>query len=346
MGKNWYEEPGSSQDVAAASRIRLFRNRADIAFPWKLSQEDAGKATDEMLETLRERVPELSGAEPLRMSAVTKPQMQALYEQAILHKGTMKNPERAGVLISPDRSVSVTVNSEDHIRMQISHTGMEFKKIWSQISLLDDHINEVYPYAFDDVLGYRTTFLTTVGTGMKAYAVLHLPVLAASPAFSELPGNIGRYGLSIRHAFGRTKEECGDLYVIFNQKTLGISELDILHIMGDAISQLMDQERAMRKESADKHRLEVQDVCCKAYGTLRYARLMSQRTAMQLLSQLWWGSDENIVTFAGKPDFYGIMMEIQPYTLEQRAGHPLAGTDLDRERAAYLRERLPKLTEE
>jgi len=346
MDKLWYQEPGEGSDVTAACRIRLFRNRADLKFPWKLTAEECGHATDEMLQALSEKVPELSDAGAFRMEQMEEEKLRTLYEKAILHKGSLQHPDGAGILISKDESISVTINSEDHIRMQVSHTGREFRKVWSIINALDDAINQIYPYAFDDVLGYRTAYPTNVGTGMKAYAVLHLPQLAESAGFSELPGEIGRYGVSIRPAFGTAREESGDLFVLFNQKTLGISELDIIQILDNVIGRLTEREKKLRQEAAGRHRLQMQDVCCKAYGTLRYAQLMSQKTAMQLLSHLWWGTAEGLVAFRTEPDFYRMMMEIQPGTLQEMAGRRLEGVDCDRERALYLRKRLPELTEE
>lgn len=237
----------------------------------------------------------------------------------------------------------MTVNSTDHIRMQISQSGMELQQIWSQMDKLDDCMNEMYPYAFDSKLGYMTTYPTSVGTGMKAYLILHLALLDSVAKFPEIISEISRYGIKIRPAFGKTKENSGSLYVMFNQKTLGVSEQEIIQIMEKIAGQLVSQEKDLRRHSVERHRIHAEDICYKAYGNLKYSRLMTLETGMSLLSQLCWGQEEQVITFERYCNIYELMTGIQPANLSVFYDRPLKGDALEQARAEYLQRFLPEI---
>lgn len=102
----------------------------------------------------------------------------------------------------------------------------------------DDYINEKVPYAFNEKYGYLTSYPTNVGTAMKASVVVHLPSLTMNKKFQELLGDMGRFGTTVRGVYGRGNENYGDLYEVVNQKTLGITEQEILELVANVAGQL------------------------------------------------------------------------------------------------------------
>ncbi len=112
--------------------------------------------------------------------------------------------------------------------------------------------------------------------------------------------------------------------------------------MEKVAGQLAGQEKRLREHSAKTHRLQAEDICCKAYGTLRYAKLMTLETGMHLLSQLRWGQEERIISFEKYSNIYELMIGIQPCSLCVFYGKKLEGEALDQARAQYLQHFLPK----
>ena len=342
----WYEETGSDSSVAVASRIRLSRNLQEYKFPGKLNRDEANALTKELSDRLK-RLSSVDGRsyEGMLLGQMDEIDRRALQERQLINSASVEAPQGAGLLVSGDEAVSVTLNSVDHIRLQVSRSGMELKEIWGQIDRLDDCINEMYPYAFDETLGYMTAYPTNVGTGMKAYVVLHLALLDSIDKFSDIVSEIGRYGVNLRPAFGKDRDISGNLYVLFNQKTLGVSEQEIIQIIEKVSGQLIAQEKSLRRHSAENHRLRAEDICLKAYGNLRYCRLMSLQTGMRLLSSLRWGQEEQVVSFEHYCNLYGLMQGIQPASLCVFYKKQLDGEALDQARADYLHRFLPALKE-
>lgn len=344
----WYEENNGDSQIAVASRIRLDRNFRDYRFPERMEKEERSSLTDDLMRRL-------SGTDfgdgrsfrSIRLDNISRPEREALAERMLIGKSCLEHSEGGGLYLSRDEAVSITVNSVSHIRLQISRSGMDFRSLWGAIDRLDDKVAGFYPYAFDEKFGYRTTYPTNVGTGMKAFLVLHLPLLDSVEKFPEIMDEMGRYGLRLTPAFGKNREQCGNLYVLMNRKTLGVSEHDIMDIMENVAGQLISQEKSMRENSVKHHRLHTEDLCYKAYGTLRYARLMPWKTAMTLLSKLRLGQEEGVIGFERYCCIYELMTGIQRYSLEERYHKSFESEEeLDHARAEYLKEKLPRLKDD
>lgn len=341
----WYEENGNDSDVVVGSRIRLVRNLKDYCFPWKLKQEQASSLSEELSEKLI-GVGALSGRtmESCKLNILSHTQRDALRERRVISRTAAKEPASARLLLSKDESVSILINCEDHLRIQVCSVS-DLEQTWKEADRIDDYVNELYPYAFDEKIGYMTTFPTSIGTGMRVYKILHLPMLDSLDRFSELAGEVGRYGLKLKPAFSSDKQSNGNMYVLYNEKTLGISEVEILQLIDKVGSQLISQERTLRENSVKAHRLEAEDICYKAYGTIKYSRLLTMKMAMNLLSQLRWLQEMGLIELEKYCNFYGLMLEIQQAGLSLQ-GETSKKIREDQQRAEYLRSRLPRLRSE
>lgn len=340
----WYEEKDAENDVIVASRIRLLRNLRDEKFPWRLEEQEASRLTEE-LETKLTGIGSLDGRsyQTIQLSDLTQVQRNALRERRTISRTAAKQPGRAGLMLSADEAVSLILNCEDHFRIQVSHSGAQLKQSWKETDKIDDYINELYPYAFDEQVGYLTTYPTNMGTGMRAYQILHLALLDSVSRFEDIVEEIGRYGIKLKPAFSSDRQLNGNMYVLYNEKTLGISEEEILELLEKVGGQLAGQERSLRDNSVEQHRLEVEDICYKAYGTIRYSKLMTLKMSMHLLSQLRWGQEKQIIRFSRYCNFYEIMMGIQEANLTLGSEKPADASKQNQIRAEYIQKCLPEL---
>ena len=68
--------------------------------------------------------------------------------------------------VSPDESLSIMINEEDHIRIQSLHAGLNLKQAWDEANNIDDKLEENMKYAYSSSLGYLTSCPSNVGTGL------------------------------------------------------------------------------------------------------------------------------------------------------------------------------------
>ena len=195
----WFEEVNRTRPAVICSRVRLVRNLEQYAFPSRLD----GKLAEEMIGRLEDGLKDR--------------------ERRVFNSTIASGKAPAGVMVSDDERVGIVLNGTDHIRIQLFASGLHLDELWSQAGLIDDYLNERFDYAFDDKYGYLTSFPTSVGTGLRASVVLHLPLLSQSKRFNGMVTEMTRFGASVKGMYGEGDENCGSLYEVSNQKTLGMT---------------------------------------------------------------------------------------------------------------------------
>lgn len=342
--RKWYEEAGNEDDIIVVSRIRLLRNVKGFRFPARLSAEEKkelGKSIFQSLESLPSRFEQ--PFESCTLDDFSDIHKMALKERQVINHSALESQTSIGVSLSSDESISITTNSTDHIRILVSKPGLDLAAAWTVANQVDDAINESFEYAFDEKLGYMTAFPTNLGTGMRAYLILHLPLLSSSRKFRVLMDGINRYGVAVKGAFEEGNDNPGSLFVLYNQKTLGVSEEDIIQILTKVAGQLASQERSVRNQSVKAHKNEIEDSIYRSYGILKYARTISFKDAMNYLSQLRWGMEQGILPVKEIIPCYQLMLGVQPANLQVRYDKPMDQEEMDRARASYIRQFLTDL---
>ena len=236
-----------------------------------------------------------------------------------------------------------SVCGRDFRRFSLSEVGeTELLKLWEEANRLDDYVNERFDYAFHEKYGYLTAYPTNVGTGLRAAVTLHLPMLSAGKRFGKLVAEMGRFGVAVRGVYGDGNENYGSLYEISNQKTLGVTEEEVISLVKPMADRLAASERKMKSVTLKSHRSDMEDEIFKSYGVLRYARKLSVKEAMTYLSQVRAGEMEGLLQFQKPVNVHRLMMEVQPANIRMLVSKK-EETDLNQARAAYVQEMLPEL---
>ncbi|WP_347561540.1 ATP--guanido phosphotransferase [Clostridium sp. OF09-36] len=235
----WFEEVNLARPAVICSRVRLVRNLEDYAFPSRLTEKQAGEMITQLETGLRE-LGALDGRhyEQARLRELSELDRRALRERRVFNSTIASKKEPAGVMVSDDEKVGIVLNGTDHIRIQLFASGLHLDDLWNQASQIDDYINERFSYAFDEKYGYLTSFPTSVGTGLRASVVLHLPLLSQSKRFNGMVTEMTRFGASVKGMYGEGEENCGALFEVSNQKTLGMTEKEILDMVSKVALQL------------------------------------------------------------------------------------------------------------
>lgn len=340
----WFEYMDQEQPGAISSRIRLVRNWDAYAFPSRLPQ----KESVEMIRRLELGLKDLGAYDGRHyeyafLDELSELDRKALRERRVFNSTIASKKTPTGIIISDEEDTSIVLNGTDHIRLQLMAPGLQLESLWRRADRLDDYINERFSYAFDKKYGYLTSFPTNTGTGMRASAVLHLPNLSLGKKFTGLVTEMGRFGASVKGVYGEGSENYGALFEVSNQKTLGISEKEIVDLVGRVANQLLNQESQVRTMALQKRRLECEDEAYKSYGVLKYARRLSAKDAMTFLSRLMSGIADGILKLKEPCAVYRLMLGIQPANLQKLSDRPLSKEELDVARASYLRTELPEL---
>lgn len=328
-----------SDSVVISTRVRLARNLKDYPFPCKLSQQGREKVIEKVKSAVKDsNSSAASDFSFIKMSELTPQQSVSLVERRLVSPEFVGDTDGRALLISSDENLSIMINEEDHIRIQVIRQGFSLDEAYDIAEKLDTLLDENLDFAFNEKLGYLTQCPTNLGTGMRASVMLHLPALEKSRAISRIAGNLSKLGLTIRGAHGEGTEPKGALYQLSNQVTLGISEKAAVENLKNITEQLVAQEKIARERLCKS--IEIQDTISRSLGLLRSALVMTHDEALKLLSNVRLGIASGQITDVKTETIDKLMTDVEPATLTVNSKKNLTAEQRDITRATLIRETL------
>jgi protein arginine kinase len=342
----WLRAEGDCADVVMSSRVRLARNIAGHKFGTRGSRHERQNT----LETCRDCVLnagiatrfiwcDVHDASPLDRTLLVERHLisKQLSKGRASQSGAGEDPR--GVAIGlPDERLSIMVNEEDHLRLQLIRSGLALTSAWRQLDEIDDRIEAGVDYAYSPRFGYLTACPTNVGTGLRMSVMLHLPGLRLTREIDKVKRAAADMSLAVRGFYGEGSDAVGDLFQLSNQTTLGKTEAQILDDMErQIVPRIVEYERISRRELLSQRRIGVEDHVMRAWGLLSNARLLGTEEAMQALSLVRLGVLLGIIKDKSAQNLdvrhiNQLLLVIQPAHL-QRA----VGKDLDQEQRKVAR---------
>jgi protein arginine kinase len=335
----WLRGTGPDSDIVISSRIRLARNLADFPFPPRA--DDEVRAEVEGL--LRGEIQKLAIGNHLLyldVNVLDPLERQFLVERQLISREHADTHGTRGVGIGERETVSLMINEEDHLRMQVLRSGFALDQCWSEMSELDDELEARVAFAYDDTFGYLTSCPTNVGTGIRASVMLHLPGLVLTKEIQKVFQAMQKMSLTVRGLYGEGSQAMGDFYQISNQVTLGKSEPQIIQTIKDVVPRILDYERRVRTALVKENREKLHDQVSRAFGILRSAHTITSEETMHLLSSVRMGINLGLVDGIEIPTVNELFIHTQPAHLQKIRRATLESSERNVARAAYLRERL------
>lgn len=335
MSNRWYLGVGEQSDIVVSTRIRLARNLNEYPFPNKLNT----KSRTALNNIIKDAV-ETDNKFDLRfleMKSLARFEAASMAERHIISPEFASDADGRALLISKDEDICIMLNEEDHIRIQIMKSGFALDEAYQVADEIDDLLGSKLEYAFDERIGYLTQCPTNLGTGMRASVMLHLPALTMNGQIHKLINTISKLGLTFRGAFGEGTKATGDMYQLSNQITLGISEKFAIRNLKAITLQLCASERAAREELLKS--IDTEDAIYRAYGTLKWARLLSTQELMDNLSLVRLGSVAGKISVPIET-LNELMVSMQPASINVMAAQKLDEKERDTIRATKVRNRL------
>jgi protein arginine kinase len=337
----WMKGSGPESDIVISSRIRLARNLQSLPFPTLATAKHAHEAIDRVKTVLQsEELREISNFDFFGLDDLGDLSKKVLVEKHLISPTLVNDSKNGAVILSENESISVMVNEEDHLRIQILHPGFQLKEAWDLANQIDDVFESHLDYAFDERRGYLTSCPTNVGTGMRASVMMHLPALVLTQQINRILSAISQVGLVVRGLYGEGSEATGNLFQISNQITLGQSEEDIIDNLYGVAKQIIEHERAAREKMMMESKLRIIDRVNRSYGILSYAAIIDSKEAAQRLSDVRLGMDLGLIKQTDPQIMNELMVMTQPGYLQQYAGEILSAEERDLRRAELIRTRL------
>lgn len=334
----WISPRGSS-GVVVSSRIRLARNVSGSAFPWR-SGSDESKRLFEKLYVALTSLELLDNAIVLPMEDMSAVDREVLCERRLISRELVNKGAGSGVVVADKQRVSIMINEEDHLRMQVIRPGLNLKSAWKLMDGIDSELESYVSYAYSSELGYLTACPSNVGNGLRVSVMLHLPGLKLMDEIDRVITGLNRMGMAVRGTFGEGSDDFGNMYQISNQTTLGVSESDIVKRVHDVAQTLVKTEHNARARLMEKREVYVCDYVKRAYGISKHAEIVSSGEGLDLLSALRLGMEFDMLGGVSVSRINELMLAIQPGHLQKNAKNELSVEERDILRAQLIRKKI------
>jgi len=334
----WLRGTGPEAEIVISSRVRLARNLAGSSFVSRLDSEKRAEIGKRIRRTIEDAglVDDGFYAELEETSSIDR---KFLTERHLISREHEEGRGERGVAVDSHEMLSIMVNEEDHLRVQVLQSGLNLTAAWRIASRTDDALSEKLDFAFDPQFGYLTACPTNVGTGLRVSVMLHLAALALTQEIQKVFQAVTRLNLTVRGLYGEGTEALGHFYQISNQASLGNSEENIIQEIEAVIPNIIQYERLARGKLLQDDRRRLEDRVFRAYGMLRQARIIDSSETLMWLSLLRMGLTLGLIKIP-----VGVINELllhtQPAHLQKRANAELDPPERDGRRADFIRERL------
>lgn len=337
---SWNGDDGPHHDVVMSCRVRLARNIAGFPFVNRASDHQAVELLNLSQQVLlHEEIAE--GMIWVDLNQSTTRDRRLLVERHLISKNLAESPKRRAVAISGDETLSVMINEEDHLRMQVLAPGLALRDAFERLNAVDDAVESRVDYAFSPRWGYLTACPTNVGTGIRFSVMLHLPAMKITGEIDRVRRAAHDMHLAVRGYYGEGSESAGDFYQISNQVTLGKSEQELLDkFEHNIVPRIIEYENEARNMLVERNATLLDDRVHRALAVLRSARLLGAEETMKLLSRVRLGIHLARITDIDPRAINQLFLQAQPAHLQSQAGRTLNNDQLREARANLVRERL------
>ena len=348
----WLKGTGIMSDVVMSSRARAARNLAGFPFPPTASSADRSQIMEicrRCIESLERkngstiRWFDLRNSDPTDRRLLVERQLMSRQHARGRYSNGEGGPDspRGVAVIEPEERISILVNEEDHLRVQVIRSGLDLESCLKEINGFDDGIEQVVDYAFHPQFGYLTACPTNVGTGLRLSVMAHLPALKITGELEKVRNAASDMGLAVRGLYGEGSQAAGEFYQISNQVTLGRSdEMLLREIESEVVPSIVRYEQHARAQLMTENRVLIEDKVFRSLGILRSARLLKPDEALEHLGMVRLGVICKLIPEVSLEAVHELLLLIQPGHLQRTLGCELTQAERRTARAKVVRDRL------
>lgn len=336
----WLTEGTTSTSIVAFTVGTLCRNIAGFFFSFRMSEEEKS-SLERIVRDAISQIPSFSLAEYISFAGSSPKDTLFLSERYLIPYELLTGIGHRGTYISTDQRYSIVVNAGEHLVVRAIYAGLQVEKVWDTLNWIDDCLCKYLDYMTDGRLGYLTSDLSLIGTGLKIFTILHLPGLARVgnlPIWEEKMQSLGFYLRGLRagapnnsraisipkHIIDQgfytsvgepvttgVMETAGSLFVVGNSYTLGVSEPEIVFSLSHIVNEIVKAENDAREKLINSSKITLEDMVGRAEGVAKGAKFIEFGEGVELWSALHIGSTFNLLSSPIKKSLWELYFEIQ-----------------------------------
>lgn len=307
---NWYFQSGNNSDVITYTKVSISRNIKGIKFPNKLND----KEKENVINLIKEKKDTFGyGLRLLKLEEVDDITIGTLLEKDLITEEFVKGRLNGkAILLNDEQNISIMINEENHLTISVFESGEAIKDLMELVYNIESKIEKELSFAFSEKYGYLTASPMDVGTGLKIKISAHIPGLVHTGNDKELLRMLNKFNIGVDDTYSKKN----DIYKIYNNITLGISEREIAENLEEISKKIIENEKRARAYLG-KDRLELENNILRSYGILKYARKLKYEEVMTFLSDIKMGVDLGIVDELDDLKINKLLVYTKPYEMQK-----------------------------
>ncbi len=265
-----------------SSRARYARNFAWARFPWRADGEE--------LEKVRHRVEQAARRSHWRFEVLPASRMKPSERQRWIDL-RLASPHlrdaylHGSLIVDENRTVSVLVNEEDHLRVQAVLPGLQVRESIALVRAALEALSLQDEWAFSDNYGWLTASVLNIGWGLRISVMMHTPALQRTRQLQAVWEAATQLGGTIRGLYGEGTPVSA-LFQVSNIHSIGADEATFSAQVAGTASFIEQAEQRALEYLLSHHAEQLHEEAEQVYYTLGRERTLRAVDALQMLSTI------------------------------------------------------------
>ena len=143
----WLKGSGPHANIVMSSRVRLARNLAKVPFPNKASKKNLIDVL-KSIETVIKGINFFKTSTLFKISELDNVDKYFLIERHLMSREHANKPDGKALVFSKEEVLSVMINEEDHLRIQVMQSGFDLDQTWKIINSIDNELSKKLNFDF------------------------------------------------------------------------------------------------------------------------------------------------------------------------------------------------------
>ena len=328
-------------NILMSSELYIYINLKDIVFPNKLSIEEGREFSEKICDIILKN--KNYKFKKVNLWEESKENLFLLLELGIISFKLYKNKEYASVLINEDDRYVIRINEENHITLFYRGIKTTCRELYNKAQKVIEDISREFDIGYNDRFGYLNSTIDKLGTGIKAYTILHLPLLNNLNMIESLTSELDKVGVEFHDVFTNEYKGISNLYRLSNKITVGVTAEEIFNDVEAMTYQMIIKETKERKYLKETDYEGLCDNIFRAKAILENARKMTYSEELKLISMLRFGIEVGLVKSVCIADINELLLTTKYNHIKTLTDEKINENQENILRATKIRERLNSL---
>lgn len=278
----------NDNNIWLASTINLHRNIQKFNFPNKLNTERR-KQVVSLLSKEIIGLENLKNPVLIRAEEIGPLEKEFLVEHFLSNDNFIQAHSGEAFIVDDTGQFLASFNLRDHLHLQLIDCKGELETAWNKLLKIETAIGQKISFAYNTKYGFLTSDMGNCGTALIVSIYLQLPALVHTETLDEIleknaDENIALFGIQ-----GDPTEIIGDILVVQNNYTLGMTEETIIANLRAFTTKMLIEENSARNVLRSSQSADTKDKISRAYGILTHSYQIDAIEALNAISLLKLG---------------------------------------------------------